>query len=156
MTDIRQQIFDALALALREITTPTYQTNAGHRVFAYRDPVNRPLNQNELPCITIRETQSTGQSLTATVHRYTVVLEISGHVQDQDDTAAALRSIRADILQALGEDETLGGLVEYIAPGGEEMNTTEMGKSVGTVRMQFETRYRTPAFTPYAVHTIPE
>ncbi len=156
MTDIRQQIFDALAGALRAITTPTYQTNAGHRVFAYRDPVNRPLNANELPCITIRETQSNGEALTATVHRYTLGLEISGHVQDQEDTAAALRSIRADILQALGEDETLGDLVEYIAPNAEEMNTTEMGKSVGTVRLQFEIRYKTLAFAPYALHTQPE
>lgn len=156
MSDHRQLVMDALVTALRGINTQgDYMTDAGARVFEFRDPVNEPLDAKECPCITIRETNAQGQSLTHTVHRYTMAFEVSGHAVDQDNTPARLRELRADILLALGADTTLGGLVQYIEIGTEEMNVERRGKKVGSIRMQFETRYDTLAFDPYTQHEQP-
>lgn len=155
MSDVRQDLFDAVVSALRQINTGNdYRTNAGDRVFEFRDPTEA-LQLGELPCITIRETNASAEVLTHTVHRYTVQFEISGHEQDQEDTPKKLREIRADILEALGADQSFGGFARYINPTSEEMNVERKGKRVGSVRMQFEIGYQTGAFAPAELHEQP-
>ena len=151
----RQTLIDAVVAALQEILTPSYYTDAGLRVFQFRDPVNEPLSLDELPCLTIRDQQSTITALTAAVHEYSVTLEIAGHDSDQEDAPKKLRQLESDILKAVGVDPTFGGLACYFQPQSSELNTERKGKTVGTVRLSFELRYRTAAWDAETQHVQP-
>lgn len=156
MTSVKQRLFEAVLAKLAGIlTVGGYQTNAGARVFAYRDPVNEPIQQVELPCLTVREVGETTETLTAAVERHTVTYEISGHDSDSFDAPAKLREIEADIRVAMFDDPTFGGLAEYCQRSGSDLNTERKGKSVGTVKVTFTLRYQHPAGDPYTVHVRP-
>jgi hypothetical protein len=156
MNTVKQRLFDAVISALQGIVVSGgYKTDAGTKVFPYRDPVNEPIQQSELPCITVREVNETAETITAAVERHTVTYEIAGHDSDSVDAPAKLRELAGDIRKAVGVDRTFGGLAEFCQPASLDLNTERRGKNVGSVKVSMTLRYQHTAGDPYTLHTIP-
>ena len=155
MTTVRQRLLEAIALALGGIHLPTYATDAGSRVFLHRDPLNEPLQPEELPAVTVRIQSESISALTAAVHEHVLTIEVSGHDNDARDDSAGAWKVGGDIHKAMGVDRTFGGLACFCQPQAAETNTRLGGKRDGTCRHTYEIRFRTPAWEPETVHTAP-
>lgn len=155
MTPVHQQLLEEIERTLRGICRPAGYNTDMVRVFSFRDPANEPIQREELPCITFREMPGQSQPLTATVHRHSFTLDISGHVADSIEAPARLRDLGADISKAFAIDPTFTGLAQFCQPSGSQMNTERRGHNVGTVTLQYEVRYQTKANDPNTLHEAP-
>jgi hypothetical protein len=155
MNTVRQRLLEAIALALGGIHLPTYETDAGSRVFLHRDALNEPLQAEELPAVTVRIQSETISALTAAVHEHVMLVEVSGHDADNRDDSAGAWRVGGDIHKAMGVDPTFGGLSVFCQPQSCETNAETRGKKVGTCRHTYEIRFRTSAWDPETVHTAP-
>lgn len=152
---IRQQLIEAIADALRAITQPDYATDAGLRVFVNRDPANEPLQPEELPAITLRVQSEQVTPLTAAVHEHSMTVEVGGHSSGTSDASSGAWDLMGDIVMALGDDTTFGGLACYCQAQSTDTAVETLGKRVATGRLTLEVRFRTPAWNPTTVHTAP-
>jgi len=117
MTDSKlRRIQDALETLFEGIlTTNGHRTNLGSHFYWFR---GTPLDVSEMPGMTarykVRTVPSTGGQHE---HYMTLFLEIYLAAADAGETCA--KAI-ADVIQKIGTDLTLGGLVEDIQPSGDK------------------------------------
>ena len=142
MAHVRQQIRDAI------ITQVTGLTTTGTNVFSHRV---YPLQEGALPALmvsTLNESISasamgTFGSSTSIIRNLSVTVE--GYVKATSAADDTLDTIAEEVEAALGDDETLGGLVEYI-----ELSSTQLSfeggdsdQPVGIVSLNYDVLYRT-------------
>lgn len=143
---VRQQIRSAI------ITQVTSLTTTGTNVFEHRV---YPLAEDDLPALVV-STSSEGASMAtiggmgsvASLERGLSV-SIEGYVKATSDVAQTLDTIAEEIEVALGDDETLGGLVESIELSGTTIDITADGdQPVGVIKLDYEVVYRTTTGDP--------
>ena len=143
---VRQQIRSAI------ITQVTGLTTTGINVFEHRV---YPLAEDDLPAIVV-STTSEGSSMatiggmgTAASLQRNLAISVEGYVKATSDVAQTLDTIAEEIEVALGDDETLGGLVESIELSGTTIEITAEGdQPVGVVKMDYDVVYRTTTGNP--------
>ena len=143
---VRQQIRSAI------ITQVTGLTTTGTNVFEHRV---YPLAEDDLPAIVV-STTSEGSSMatiggmgTVASLQRNLAISVEGYVKATSDVAQTLDTIAEEIEIALGDDETLGGLVESIELSGTTIEITAEGdQPVGVVKMDYDVVYRTTTGNP--------
>lgn len=143
----RQQIVDALATAMATITTGNgYQTDAGANVSTW---LIRDLDETELPSIEVRDVgQSVGSAISTSEWNLNVEIEITA----AGTTAPAIcRAAMADVYQALGVDNTLGGLAIRVDSSGDDLTVDQTESKIARGTVAIEVAYRTTGFlNPYS------
>lgn len=143
---VRQQIRSAI------ITQVTGLTTTGINVFEHRV---YPLAEDDLPAIVV-STTSEGSSMatiggmgTVASLQRNLAISVEGYVKATSDVAQTLDTIAEEIEVALGDDETLGGLIESIELSGTTIEITAEGdQPVGVVKMDYDVVYRTTTGNP--------
>ena len=143
---VRQQIRSAI------ITQVTGLTTTGINVFEHRV---YPLAEDDLPAIVVSTTSEGasmatigGMGTVASLQR-NLAISVEGYVKATSDVAQTLDTIAEEIEVALGDDETLGGLVESIELSGTTIEITAEGdQPVGVVKMDYDVVYRTTTGNP--------
>jgi len=155
MKPIRQQLMEAIQARLESIRVSAgYLTDVGINVFHWRDPMGEPFQPHEKPCCFIRDASSEITPLDSSVHEHSVAVEI-GALVDRSDAVAAMRDLEADLMEAIGQDKTFGGLCHYFQPSGAQADVKTTGEKNAVVRIQCEARYRTPSWNAFTLHTGP-
>ena len=105
---IRQQIINAIKTRLQLILLANgYRTNAGALVFVDR---KTPQGKDDLPCLLVFDgTADASDNVINGRTDYALNISIEAAVLG-DTLAADQREIVADVLQAIGVDDTFGGL----------------------------------------------
>ena len=137
---IRQQIITALDTRLKTIRTASgYQTDAGAHVFDWEE---RTLDDSELDAIVYRDRQNAPAAATLSkLLHYTITVEIELKTKAAGNTAARLRKMLADILKAIGTDETFSGLATRTTPGQDEIDIQQDDKIKGQARLTISIEY---------------
>lgn len=143
----REEIIDALKARLEEITCEgLYRTDAGLNVTEWRVG---DWGDRERPGLVLRDEDwhSTAVGPGYQTHSLHVSIEC---VAQGSGTAALVRNMAADVLQALGSDTTLGGLAIQLMPLGSSADGRHqfvVGKATRTeaaALLRFIVIYRTP------------
>jgi len=138
MPATRQLIVDALETRLKGIATFT-------TVEVWR---SSPFGLEEMPALNIRDTTDAmpydGIGTSRRDHALTVELEVSF---SGSTSAAAARQIIADVIAALGSDETFGGLAFETLVDAAEMSLEELGKILSVASINLTIRYRSEKWT---------
>ena len=143
---VRQQIRSAI------ITQVTGLTTTALNVFEHRV---HPLAEDDLPALVV-STTSEGSSMatiggmgTVASLQCNLAISIEGYVKATSSVAQTLDTIAEEIEIALGDDETLGGLVESIELSGTTIEITAEGdQPVGVVKLDYDVVYRTTTGNP--------
>lgn len=143
---VRQQIRSAIITQVTGLTTTALNVFE-HRVY--------PLAEDDLPAIVV-STTSEGSSIatiggmgTVASLQRNLAISVEGYVKATSDVAQTLDTIAEEIEVALGDDETLGGLVESIELSGTTIEITAEGdQPVGVVKMDYDVVYRTTTGNP--------
>lgn len=143
---VRQQIRSAIITQVTGLTTTSLNVFE-HRVY--------PLAEDDLPAIVV-STTSEGSSMatiggmgTVASLQRNLAISVEGYVKATSDVAQTLDTIAEEIEVALGDDETLGGLVESIELSGTTIEITAEGdQPVGVVKMDYDVVYRTTTGNP--------
>lgn len=145
----RQQIVNAIETRFKTIlVVGGYRTNLGDNVHVWR---LSDWAKDEAPGVDIRDTDwdsdETGQGL----HDHGLLIEV--YVEAGGGTSpASVREMAADVLQAIGVDDTWGGLAIQTRPGkptGGKSNEFQVGRGGHTYTaalMRFQVHYRTAAW----------
>lgn len=114
----KDQIISAVKTRLQTITTDNgYNTNAGNNVFEGRTTA---IPDSQLPAINILEGTDTFQNVlengAASIHER--ILELDFEIVTNGNTVTQdLRKVEADVIKAIGVDETFGSLAVQCIPG---------------------------------------
>ena len=147
---------EAIADQLRLISIEGgYLTDAGTRVYHWRDPMGEPWQKEEKPACFIRDASSEIQAQDSSVHEHALSIEV-GAVVDGFDASAVMRDLESDIFKAIGTDPTFSGLCHYCQPTGTQSEFKATGDNNAVVRITLEVRYRTPAWDALTLHAAPE
>lgn len=146
MSTVRQQLVDAIKARLGGIALQSgYSTDAGLSVHEWRDNAGEPIQENELPCITIRDESGQITGLDYNTSEHSINLEV--HALDRGDDAPALaRVLEGDVMKAFGVDPTFGGLCHYCQAVNSTTEVRQTGKRSAGVRINFDIKYRTRAY----------
>lgn len=119
MSSKRQQIVDAVETRLKTIKTANgYTTNLGDKVFTWKpSPIS---SDNDLPCITIRDTANQRDSGTTAMWRWRLTLEIEIACSSGTTTDDTLRKMLEDVYKAIGTDPLFGGLAALSTEANED------------------------------------
>jgi hypothetical protein len=152
---IRQKIFDLVIARFRGIlTTGGYETNLGQQVFGWRDLVNKPLMETELPAINLRDVKCTIDPQTAGIWHHQLEIEADIIASSGTTTAQDVRKMLADVYKSIGVDRfwTDGGGIRRAfntEPKTDEIAVEQESKVVGGARINFVIHYRTKSFDAY-------
>ena len=140
---IRQQIIDTLETRFSTIlTTNGYKTNLGNNVSRWKET---QVPQGDLPHLAWRDDDEDETEATVGQIDHTLVIECRISTQTENELYAA----RADLIQAMGTDRTLGGLVGNTKPP-EELGQADHGdQKVWTQSYRFVLEYPTDQFDEY-------
>lgn len=143
---IRQQIVDALETRMQSIlTTGGYNTDIGTNVFIHRAT---PMQESEIPGMNITEQERVTQDTVGEeLHEMSVSLLV---VEDGEASVSTLRDIEADLVYALGQDRTFGGLAQDTGTVSVSAAEVRVGdRVVAGAQATFTIEYTTENMNPY-------
>lgn len=148
MSTVRQRIVDAIKVRLGGIALQNgYGTDAGLNVYEWRDNSGEPIQENELPCITVRDESGQINKLDFDTSEHSLTVDV--HALDRGDDAPALaRRLEADVLVAFGVDPTFGGLCHYCQAVNSMVEVKQTGKRSAGVRISFDIKFRVKSWDP--------
>lgn len=124
------------------ITSGGYTSNVGQKIFEWQ---LLPVEAANLPCILVSDPveNNLGSEVGKTsAHRFFGLdFEVSLLLAEADGTAAKARQAEADVINAIGTDQTFGGLVKRTEPVSSELVLDNEGTRISGVRMKFTTEY---------------
>ena len=143
----RESIIQALKTRLEAIAPPTYQTALGTNVFIHKstgaDEANVPFAN--IKDVTRRSVQRGLQSsYDVRDNELDVVISLIAADGDTADTTA--RSMVQDVIQAIGTDETFGGLAIRTDINEDRLNVNQDDKKVAGAELDITIFYRTNYF----------
>lgn len=150
MTDSRwQQISDAINTRFAGIRIANgYQTNLGASVSVWP---TTPLESVETEALRIRDyplSVGDADTIGAHAHRLQVLCEL---VAVGDDAMRSIRAYAADLVQAISQDATWGGLGEETEPGpSSEPQVDQQNRKIARMTMEFVIVYSTDRWSAYA------
>ena len=149
---IRETIILALITRLETITVANgYETGIGAKVFR---GINTALEKTSLPGVILNEgTETVDPTITMLHDHYILPIDLALRTTyaDGEDWYALCNKMLADIIKALGVDETFGGKVMRVEPGMSSKTGSVEGEHLTAgVDMTFTLQYRTLHLNPYA------
>lgn len=126
-----------------------YNTDLGKNVFEWRD---NPIDENELPSLTWRdvsEDDSNASAGTIGYHNHVMTMELKVATAKGTTTAKEIRALLADIIKAVGVDQTWGRLATRTDPVSNEMQVEEVETIIGGVTITLNITYQTMKWNPY-------
>lgn len=144
---LRQRIMDALKARLETILIAGgYKTDAGKNVFAWR---KFGIPDTELPALVYQDTDHTqDQGAIDLVDNFLEVtveaIAIKGATSEDQ-----IREMLADVITAIGTDETWGGLAFDTSQPSTPMDAEQMEKKLFGSRITFTIEYNTERFNAY-------
>lgn len=154
-TSRHQTLFAAVLERLRTITTAGgYDTNAGMRVYPWRDTKNSPFKQEELAddgAMVLRDprkvTEQGGPNVLGK-HHHTLTINIEGAVKE-GTAADRVRAITADIEKAIGVDRKWSAIAYETTPGDMQILVAENGTTITGYSLTFSIEFRTGNWDPF-------
>jgi hypothetical protein len=143
----RQQVVDAINTQLQTILTAnSYETDAGGNVYEWRDTDRSPFEADEVAdgAINFRDTDDP-IAVTVGQDEHNLLIEIDAYA----NTTSAIRKLAADILTAMAEDKTFGGLCEDTSELAQDMSVEHGEKRVFKAALRFKVEYRTDHMDAY-------
>jgi len=135
---IRQQILDNVDTRFKAVTA------FGDNVFQWR---TTELSQDELPALCYRDIAEESQNSNFGYHDSWLTIECIISVADSTSAETA-RNLIADILTAIGSDQTWGGLAILTEPSSNEMILKEDSNIIAGIQIIFKIQFRTRSFDP--------
>lgn len=153
---IRQRAITALAAAVATIATADgYQTDAGANVRVDPDKEAQPLSAEVETGITVRETG--GNEMPGMVGENHGVIDLELVCQARGKSTVEVdkicRRIAGDVHAAIGEDKTLGGLVDDTILTGQTFDVSQGKERIGSVTVTGRIHYRTTRHDPFTAAT---
>lgn len=146
MGNQRQAFVDALRARLASISQESgYSSDIGLRVFDWRDPRGENVQESELPCCGFADESSQITAMDSVTHEHALTVAIWAMDQGQNASELA-RALEADVLKAIGTDQTFGGVCHYFQPTSSMTELKVAGKRSASVRLTFEVRIRLVAW----------
>jgi hypothetical protein len=147
----RQTIVATLVTLLGTVTTANgYATDAGSVVKLNPDKESEPLGTDQTAAFVVRETGGNEMAGMAGEDVGVIELELisSATAVRSDDPDATARLARGDMVEAIGEDKTLGGLCDDFVLGEVEVESDQKGKRAATVTQKARIIYRNTRWEP--------
>lgn len=142
---IRQHIIDDIKDRMESILTPGgYDTDAGQNVFEWRE---YPVNDDELPCIIIRDKDCPVNQDTNFSHENRLEIEFGIKASSSEE----VRQIFGDIYTAIGTDLTWNGFAYDTEPVGEDIQMEHESKIVADASLKIIICFRTQKWDPYSL-----
>ena len=142
MSSKRQQITDALVVKLATILTANgYQTDVGASVFTWR---RHPLTADEVPCLVVADIDLNRDYSGSSIGQVNNVLtlKVAGFASSST-TLADARKIEEDIVAAIGDWETAGGLANWVQVESSFMVMEQHEGVIGAVEVTISATYAT-------------
>lgn len=145
----RQQIVDAVKTRFQAITVAGgYETNIGNNVFEWRDIPSVMVEENDMPCVLVRDPRTEITQRVSKVQDHDLTIE-AAVVTATATIPVQVRKMIADIYKAIGVDRTWGGKALDTLPVKDEMGVEHAGKRFGGATVTFTIRHRTLSYDPY-------
>lgn len=127
------------------ITTANgYTSNVGQKVTEWQ---TTPVEMGERPCILLSDPQETnlgppdGGNKNSAHRTFGIEFEVMLLLAEVNQTAEKARQAEADVINAIGTDQTFGGLLRRAEPGSSELKLDGDGTRISGVRMTFTAEY---------------
>jgi len=156
MATLRPRLLSALVTQLEQIRIPDgFATDAGQRVFEWRDALTEPVQPEEMECVVWRDTEEEVTPLSAAVHECRLSVEVLGFCSLGDLSAERARALLGDLHQAIGLDPTLGGLALVMLPQSAAIEIDRQNQRTAAARLRLVLVYRTPDWDASIQHLSP-
>ena len=143
---IKKRIIAALDTVLKTILISNgYSTNAGQNVY---DWITQNLPISSLPAYAYKNTGDTGGRIVTiagpvnSIREYILNLDVNCIAQGST-TRSQIRDMMADLMRAIGTDQTFGGLALYTEFSGDETAIEQQEETVGSTTVKIAITYRT-------------
>lgn len=142
-----QNIINAVETRLKTIKTSNgYASNVGNSVYIWR---TESISEKKLPAITIRDT---GDELLSTLNgdfqtfRLSLDLDIATANKESTTAITEVRTLRKDLLKAIGTDLTFGGLAITTDYGSSDVLVDSAANTISGVLIKISITYRISAW----------
>lgn len=144
---IRQQIMDTIATRLATILISNgYKTNAGSNVYPWRE---FGLPDTKLPAIFFRDTNDEPEQFTVGNVDNVLTVEVTATSAKSATSDQQVREMIADVIKAVGVDETWGNLAEFTLLPDAGMAVEELEKTTFSAQIDLRVEYQTARFNPF-------
>jgi hypothetical protein len=137
----RQQLVNKVKERFAAITTANgYQTNIGAQLTEWHLSPKEPA---QLPGLDVRdETEETVvENKNSGVYERKLQITAIAELLETTETATQARKAEADIIRAVGVDQTWGGLARRTLPETADVTVDDKGQRIGAVRVVFQIEY---------------
>lgn len=149
MSNRQQDLFNAVKTRLATITTANgYWSNAGQKINEWQmTPVDAANDPTLLPCICLSDTDERNLGPGENVNEnsssrlFGVDFEAALLLAEADQTATNARQAKADLIKAIGKDQTFGNLAKRTEPGDVKLLTNKDGVRISGVLFKFTVKY---------------
>ena len=144
---VRQRIMDTIAVRLQSILVSNgYKTNAGQKVFAWRE---FGLGSTKLPALTYRDVDDDPDQETIGNVDNILTVEVQALTTQSATSDEQVREMLADVIVAVGADETWGDLAEFTLLPSSPMAVEQLEKKIFGAQIILVIEYQTARFNPY-------
>lgn len=144
---VRQQIMDAIDTRLQTILIANgYKTNAGQKVFPWKE---YGLGSTKLPALTFRDVDDDPDQETIGNVDNILTVEVQALTTQSATSDEVAREMLADVIVAVGADETWGDLAEFTLLPSSPMAVEQLEKKIFGAQIILVIEYRTARFDPY-------
>ena len=148
---VRELIVNAVGVRLQAITVANgYETNLGAGLNLWRVT---DFADSELPVMNLRDVECVTDQLIGNHHEHRLKLEVVAvsKIGGSDDNAGVTsRRMLADIWKAIGVDRKWSSLALDTNPLRDSTQVEQEKHLLISVKVEFEIKYRTQSYNPYA------
>ena len=149
-TNIRQQIMTAIDTAFQAIqVTNGYETDIGLKVFEWKSTA---VAQADTPCLIWRDTECALSTENVAIGQQEHMLTVEAQIIPAPGvtTPVEARKMVADILKAIGVDESWGGLAQHTYNVSNDFEVEQKERILGSILITFQVEFRTARWSAYA------
>lgn len=144
---VRQQIIDAIDTRLQTILIANgYKTDAGLKVFAWRE---FGLGDTDLPALVYKDVFDEPDQVTIGNVDNTLTVEVSALATKSATSDQQIREMIADVIKAVGVDESWGDLAEFTLLPSGTMEVEQLEKKIFGAQVDLRIEYQTARFNPF-------
>ncbi len=144
---VRQKIMDAIDTRLQTILIANgYKTDAGLKVFAWKD---FGMDDADLPALVYKDIIDDPDQVTIGNVDNTLLVEVTALAAKGSTSDEQIREMIADVIKAVGVDETWGDLAEFTLLPSASMEVEQLEKKIFGAQVDLRIEYQTARFDPF-------
>lgn len=139
----RQQIMEMLETTLKAVPS------LGGNVYSWKTDADDLIRTDKVPCLLFKDSgeEITASSISPKNGRQKHGLSIEFLLIATGTGAdASVRGLLKDVYSAIGTDQTLGGLVDWVTSISDEMQVEQEAKTEAAIQIRMTFEYQTTAF----------